>query len=41
MPGRQIDRGRLKVTSRAHIARLRAARPDDREWREVARLPDV
>ncbi|MFF0768195.1 hypothetical protein ACFYUK_04815 [Nonomuraea wenchangensis] len=38
MPVQQIDRSRLKVTSRAHIARLRAQRANDREWREARRL---
>ncbi|MGW5157289.1 hypothetical protein ACWEPN_17620 [Nonomuraea wenchangensis] len=38
MPGEQIDRSRLKVTSRAQIARLRAQRANDREWREARRL---
>ncbi|MFG1611268.1 hypothetical protein ACGFI3_00845 [Nonomuraea wenchangensis] len=38
MPGPQIDRSRLKVTSRAQIARLRDKRAHDREWREVRRL---
>ncbi|MET8992537.1 hypothetical protein ABZW49_44430 [Nonomuraea wenchangensis] len=38
MPGEQIDRSRLKVTSRAHIAHLRAKRANDREWREVRRM---
>ncbi|GAA1710666.1 hypothetical protein ACBR40_41825 [Nonomuraea sp. AD125B] len=38
MPVQQIDRSRLKVTSRAHIARLRAARAREREWREARRM---
>ncbi|MER7365593.1 hypothetical protein [Nonomuraea wenchangensis] len=38
MPGPQIDRSRLKVTSRAQIARLRDERAHDREGREVRRL---
>ncbi|SEU18959.1 hypothetical protein [Nonomuraea wenchangensis] len=38
MPGPQIDRSRLKVTSRAQIARLRDKRAHDREGREVRRL---
>ncbi|MGA4988497.1 hypothetical protein [Nonomuraea bangladeshensis] len=38
MPVQQIDRSRLKVTSRAHIARLRAKRANDREWREARRM---
>ncbi|MEV4289947.1 hypothetical protein AB0K40_30945 [Nonomuraea bangladeshensis] len=38
MPVQQIDRSRLKVTSRAHIARLRDARAREREWREARRM---
>jgi hypothetical protein len=33
-----IDRTRLKVTSREQIARLRAQRAREREWREVRKI---
>ncbi|MEW9556028.1 hypothetical protein [Nonomuraea sp. NPDC050783] len=33
-----IDRSRLKVTSRRQIARSRAERAREREWREVRRF---
>ncbi|YCK39265.1 hypothetical protein ACNF49_35995 [Actinomadura sp. ATCC 39365] len=34
----EIDRSRLKVTSRRQIAELRARRAREREWREVRRM---
>ncbi len=38
MAPQEIDRSRLKVTSRQQIARLRAQRAHEREWREVHRM---
>ncbi|MER6582620.1 hypothetical protein [Nonomuraea sp. NPDC001023] len=34
----EIDRSRLKVTSRRQIAEIRARRAHEREWREARRM---